>query len=164
MALTIIVVMSGATITMEGTIVTAKRTATIEKTEIIVETVPDRLLAVRTMKIVVPGLHPRGGRKTKGLQGTMITGEEAMMIAEYLIIIMTVAGMTPIAEEMIREEKTKKIVTKTEMQGMRMGRVDGPVEWIGVRSASTSGIVRRSVVNSLSLGLSSIGVVILRGP
>ena len=130
MVLTIIVVMSDATITMEGTIVTAKRTATIEKTEIIVETVPDRLLAVRTMKIVVPGLHPRGGRKTKGLQGTMITGEEAMMIAESLIIIMTVAGMILIAEEMIREEKTKKIVMKTEMQGTRMGRVDGPVEWI----------------------------------
>ena len=129
MALTIIVVMSDATITMEGTIVTEKRTAT-EKTEIIAETVPDRLLAVRTMKIVVPGLHPRGGRKTKGLQGTMITGEEAMMIAEYLIIIMTVAGMTLIAEEMIREEKTKKNVTKTELQGTRMGRVDGPVEWI----------------------------------
>ena len=121
--------MNGVTITI-GTIVTGGTTATTEMTEIIVGTVQDRLLAVRTMKIVVPGLHPRGGRKTKGLQGTMITGEEAMMIAEYLIIIMIVAGMTLIAEEMIREEKTRKSVTKTEVQDTRMGRVDGPVEWI----------------------------------
>lgn len=84
------------------------------------------------------------------------------MIAEYLIIILIVAGMTLIVEEMIKEEKRKKIASKTEMQDMRMGRADGPVEWIWVRSASTSGNVRRSVVDSL--GLSSIGVVILRGP
>ncbi len=122
--------MNDATITI-GTTATAGTTAnTTEMTEIIAETVQDLLLAARTMKIVVPGLHPPGGRKTKGLQGTMITGEEAMMIAEYLIIIMTVAGMTLIVEEMIKEEKRKKIASKTEMQDTRMGRVDGPVEWI----------------------------------
>jgi hypothetical protein len=44
-------------------------------------------------KIVVPGLRPPGGRlMIEGLQGTMITGEGVMMIAERLIIIMTDAG------------------------------------------------------------------------
>ena len=154
--------MNDVTMVTIGRTVTAETTATTGTTEIIAESVQDLLLAARTLKIVVPGLHPRGGRKTKGLQGTMITGEEAMMIAEYLIIILIVAGMTLIVEEMIKEEKRKKIASKTEMQDMRMGRADGPVEWIWVRSASTSGNVRRSVVDSL--GLSSIGVVILRGP
>jgi len=90
--------------------------------------VQDRLLAAQTMKIVDPGLHPPGGRKTKGLQGTMITGEEAMMTAKCLIIIMIVAGMTSNGEEMTRGAMTKKTDTKTEVQGMRMGRVVGPVE------------------------------------
>lgn len=56
-------------------------------------TVPDRLLAVRPqiMMNVDPGLHP-GGRKIEGLQGTMITGEGAMMTAEGLIIMLTDAG------------------------------------------------------------------------
>lgn len=65
----------------------------------------DRLLAALTMKIVDPGLRPPGGRKTKGLQGMTMNGEE-----------------------MTRGAMRKKIDTKTEMQGMRMGRVVGPVE------------------------------------
>lgn len=54
------------------------------------------LVALNTM-IVAPGLHlPAGGiMKRENLQGTMITGREAMMMtAESLIIIMTAAGMT----------------------------------------------------------------------
>lgn len=43
---------------------------------------------VPTTRNVVPGLHLPGGRlMIEGLQGTMITGEEALMIAEGLIII-----------------------------------------------------------------------------
>ena len=62
--------------------------------QLIAETAPDRLLAVPNMMTVArPGLRPPGGRLTiEGLQGTMITGEEAMMTAEGLIIIMTDAG------------------------------------------------------------------------
>ena len=55
------------------------------------------LLVVPTTMIVAPGLHLLVGgiMKRENLQGTMITGGEAMMmIAEFLIIIMTVAGMT----------------------------------------------------------------------
>lgn len=55
------------------------------------------LVALNSM-IVAPGLHlPVGGiMKRENLQGTMITGGEAMMMtAESLIIIMTAAGMTP---------------------------------------------------------------------
>jgi hypothetical protein len=60
----------------------------------IVVTVPGRLPVARPliMKNVDPGLHPPGGRKIEGLQGTMITDEEAMMTAEGLIIILTDAG------------------------------------------------------------------------
>lgn len=56
-----------------------------------------RLLVAQITMIVAPGLHlPVGGiMKRENLQGTMITGGEAMMMtAESLIIIMTVAGMT----------------------------------------------------------------------
>jgi len=61
-----------------------------------VGTVPDHLLAAAlNLRIVDPGLRPPGGRiLIEGLQGTMITGEEAMMTADPLIIIMTAAGMT----------------------------------------------------------------------
>jgi hypothetical protein len=54
------------------------------------------LLAVPMSMIVAPGLHLLvGGIMKRGnLQGTMITGREAMMMtAESLIIIMTAAGM-----------------------------------------------------------------------
>lgn len=55
------------------------------------------LLAALITMIVAPGLRlPVGGiMKRENLQGTMITGGEAMMMtAESLIIIMTAAGMT----------------------------------------------------------------------
>lgn len=55
------------------------------------------LLVVPNSMIVAPGLHLPVGEimKRENLQGTMITGGEAMMMtAESLIIIMTVAGMT----------------------------------------------------------------------
>lgn len=92
-----------------------------------------RLLAAHlpNLTIVVhPGLHPPGGRLTiKGLQGTMITGEEAMMTAERLIIILNVAGMT--IDAGTTEDATKKMnATTTGLQGTRTGMAVGRlVEW-----------------------------------
>jgi len=90
-------------------------------------TVPDHLLAVQNMTIVDPGLRPTRGRiLIEGLQGTMITGEEAMMTAESLIIIMTVAGMITIVAGTI-EDVTRR--TNATMTGpdMRMVKVVGLV-------------------------------------
>lgn len=79
------------------------------------------------MIVVHPGLHLPGGRLTiNGLQGTMITGAEAMMTAERLIIIMTAVGMIKIAAEMTEDAKTKKNDTTTG-RGMLMAK-DGRVE------------------------------------
>jgi len=90
-------------------------------------TVPDHLLAAQNMTIVDPGLRPTRGRiMIEGLQGTMITGEEAMMTAESLIIIMTVAGMISIVAGTI-EDVTRR--TNATMTGpdMRMVKVVGLV-------------------------------------
>jgi hypothetical protein len=99
-----------------------------EKIGIIGVIVQSRLLAAQSTTIVDPGLRPPGGRKTEGLQGTMITGEEVMMTAKCLIIIMIVAGMTMNDEETIKGAMIKKTATKIEMQDTRMGREVGPVE------------------------------------
>jgi hypothetical protein len=86
-----------------------------------VVTVPG-LPAVAIMKIVVPGLHPRRGNlMIEGLQGTMITGEEAMMTADHLIIMMIVAGMTMNENATTEDAMKKKIVTTTGLQDPRMG-------------------------------------------
>jgi hypothetical protein len=90
-------------------------------------TVPDHLLAALNMTIVDPGLRPLRGRiMIKGLQGTMITGEEAMMIADPLTIIMTVAGMNTNAAGTIADVTRR---TNALMKGldMRMVKVDGLV-------------------------------------
>jgi hypothetical protein len=86
-------------------------------------------LAEANMMIVVhPGLRLPGGRLTiNGLQGTMITGAEAMMTAERLIIIMTAVGMIKIAAEMTEDATKKKNDTKTGHRGMSMAK-DGRVE------------------------------------
>jgi len=87
----------------------------------IVVTVPG-LPAVASMKSVVPGLHPRRGNlMIEGLQGTMITGEEAMMTADHLIIMMIVAGMTMIENATTEDAMKKKNVTTTGPQDPRMG-------------------------------------------
>jgi len=86
----------------------------------IVVTVPG-LPAVANTKSV-PGLHPgRGNLMIEGLQGTMITGEEAMMTADHLIIMMIVAGMTMTENATTEDAMKKKIVTTTGPQDPRMG-------------------------------------------
>jgi hypothetical protein len=90
--------------------------------------VPDHLLAALTMTIVDPGLRPPGGRiLIEGLQGTMITGEEAMMTADPLIIIMTVVGMIWTAVGTTEDVKRRTIDT-TIGRDMQMVKVVGPVE------------------------------------
>lgn len=90
---------------------------------------PGRLLAapLPNMKIVAhPGLHPPGGRlMIKGLQGTMITGEEVMMTAERLIIILNVAGMIT-TDAGTTEDATKKMnASRTGLRGTRTGKAVG---------------------------------------
>jgi len=90
-------------------------------------TVPDHLLAAQNMTIVDPGLRPTRGRiMIEGLQGTMITGEEAMMTADSLIIIMTVAGMISIVAGTIEDVTRRTNATMTEPD-MRMVKVVGLV-------------------------------------
>lgn len=96
-------------------------------------TVPDRLLAVLNTTIVDPGLHPPGGRiMIEGLQGTMITGEEAMMTADPLIIIMTAAGMITTAAG-TTEDVTRRMIATMKGRDMRpvkvVGLVEGSLEW-----------------------------------
>jgi hypothetical protein len=103
-------------------------TGTIAGTiDIAVNALGPPLVEVNMMIVVHPGLHLPGGRLTiNGLQGTMITGAEAMMTAERLIIIMTAVGMIKIAAEMTEDAKKKKNDTTTG-RGMLMAK-DGRVE------------------------------------
>ena len=97
-------------------------TATGKTVHPTVGTVPDRLPAGPSTMIVAPGLRPLGGRlMIEGLQGTMITGEEVMMIAEGLIIMLTDAGT-------IEDATRKKTASTKGLQGMRMEMVVGLVE------------------------------------
>jgi hypothetical protein len=86
------------------------------------------LAEVNMMIVAHPGLRLPGGRlMINGLQGTMITGAEAMMTAERLIIIMTAVGMIKIAAEMTKGATKKKNDTKKGRRGMLMAK-DGRVE------------------------------------
>ena len=95
---------------------------------------PGHLLVVPNMTTVVrPGLRPPGGRlMIKGLQGTMITGEEAMMTADPLIIIMTDAGTNQNDAE-TTGDATRKMSATTIGRGTQTVMADGRVEWILVR-------------------------------
>jgi hypothetical protein len=85
------------------------------------------LVALNMMNVVHLGLRPLGGRLTiKGLQGTMITGAEAMMTAERLIIILTVAGTIRTDAETIEDVTTKKSASMKD-QDTQMEK-DGRVE------------------------------------
>jgi len=68
----------------------------------------------------------------KGLQGTMITGEEAMMTADPLIIIMTDAG-TNQNDVGTTGDATRKMSATTIGRGTQTAMADGRVEWILVR-------------------------------
>jgi len=101
-----------------------------KRTEITAATDLDLLAEHKNMTIVVPGLRPPGGRlMIEGLQGTMITGEEAMMTAEGLTIMLTAAGMNKTAgAEMTEDAKRRMNASKRGLQGTRTGMADGPVE------------------------------------
>jgi hypothetical protein len=81
-------------------------------------------------KNVAPGLRPPGGRLTiEGLQGTMITGGEAMMIAEGLIIMLTDAG-TILTDAGTTENATRKMTAMKSVQGMQTVMAVGLVEMV----------------------------------
>lgn len=82
----------------------------------------------------------------KGLQGTMITGEEAMMTADPLIIIMTDAGTNQNDAE-TTGDATRKMSATTIGRGTQTVMADGRVEWILVRyRARDKKFGRRSMV------------------
>ena len=110
---------------------TGTGTTVTEKTGATAVTALDLLAEHKNMTIVVPGLRPPGGRlMIEGLQGTMITGEEAMMTVEGLIIIMIVVGMNPTGAETTEDVKRRMNASKKGLQGTRTGMADGPVEEI----------------------------------
>jgi hypothetical protein len=88
-------------------------------------TVPGRLLVAKTI-VAPPGLRPPGGRlMIEGLQGTMITGEEAMMIAEALIML-TDAGTILTDAGTIEDatRRTSRIGPRGTQTEMAVGRVE----------------------------------------
>ncbi len=74
----------------------------------------------------------------EGLQGTMITGEEAMMTADSLIIIMTAAGMTTTAAGTIEDVKRRMIDLK-KGRGMQMVMAVGLVKSSWCRGRTNPG-------------------------
>ena len=89
---------------------------------------PGLPVALNTTNVVQSGLRPPGGRlMIKGLQGTMITGAEAMMTAEPLIIILTAAGTIRTDAE-TTEDATKKTNALMRGLGTQMEK-GGRVEW-----------------------------------
>ncbi len=97
--------------TIDVTIVTV----IVEMTDIVV-TAPGRLPAVANMMNVAGPRPLRGRLMIKGLQGTMITGAEVMMIAEGLIL-MTAVGMIKTAAGTTGGATTKMTATTTDHQG-----------------------------------------------
>ena len=113
------VVMIGE-MTVTGTTVTKKK-----DTAVIAQDPP---VVLNLMNDVHLGLLFQGGRLTiKDLQGTMITGAEAMMTAERLIIILTAAGTIRTDAE-TTEDATTKTSALMRGRGTQMER-DGRVEW-----------------------------------
>jgi hypothetical protein len=101
---------------------------TVGMIDIVVNVLGPPLAEANMMIVAHPGLRLPGGRlMINGLQGTMITGAEAMMTAERLIIIMTAVGMIKIAAEMTEDATKKKNDTTTGHRGMLMAK-DGRVE------------------------------------
>ena len=118
-----IVVMNVATI---GEMIVTETTVT-KKTDTAV-IVQGPLVALNMMNVVHLGLRSLEERLTiKGLQGTMITGAEAMMTAERLIIILTAAGTIRTDAE-TTEDATKKKSASMRDRGTQM-EMHGRVEW-----------------------------------
>lgn len=96
----------------------------------------DHPLAAPNLRIVDPGLRPPGGRNLiEGLQGTMITGEEDMMTADPLIIIMTAAGMTAGTTEDVK----RRMNAMKKGRDMQMVKVVGLVKSSGVDGRANPG-------------------------
>jgi len=103
----------------------------VTKTIAIVVNALGLLPVAESMKNVVQGLHlKRRNMMIEGLQGTMITGEEAMMTADHLIIMMIVAGMTMTGNATIEDVKTKKTAMRIGLQDPRMVVKDGVEELV----------------------------------
>jgi hypothetical protein len=106
--------------TVTGTTVTKKK-----DTDVIAQGPP---VGLNMMNVVHLGLRFKGESLTiKGLQGTMITGAEAMMTAERLIIILTAAGTIRTDAE-TTEDATTKTSALMRGRGTQMEK-DGRVEW-----------------------------------
>ena len=119
----IIVVMNVVMIdemTVTGTTVTKKKDTAA--------TAQSPPVAPNMMSVVNLGLRFLGeSLMIKGLQGTMITGAEAMMTAERLIIILTAVG-TIRTDAGTTEDATTKTSALMRGRGTQMGK-DGRVEW-----------------------------------
>ena len=115
----IIVAMIGE-MTVTGTTVTKKKdTAVIAQ--------GPQTVGLNMMNVVRLGLQFPGERLTiKDLQGTMITGAEAMMTAERLTIILTAVGTIRTDAETTEDATTK---TNALMRGRGQMERDGRVEW-----------------------------------
>ena len=133
-----------ALITIDGTTGVNLRAMTVTgksalsgKNGLTVANVQGRLLVAMITMIVAPGLRLLVGgiMKRENLQGTMITGGEAMMMtAESLILIMIVAGMTTTGDVTIVQAGAMKGTNGTtiELLGMPMATVDGRVKGLMV--------------------------------
>ena len=112
------VAMIGEMIVIGTTVIKKKDTAVIAQGPPVV---------VNLMNVVRLSLQFPGERLTiKDLQGTMITGAEAMMTAERLIIILTAAGTIRTDAE-TTEDATTKTNALMRGRGTQMER-DGRVE------------------------------------
>ena len=96
-------------------------------------------VALNTTNVAQLGLRFLGERLTiKDLQGTMITGAEAMMTAERLIIILTAAG-TIRTDAGTTEDATTKTSALMRGRGTLLMERDGRVEWYLFSMVETDG-------------------------
>ena len=94
-------------------------------------------VALNMTSVVQLGLRFLGERLTiKDLQGTMITGAEAMMTADRLIIILTAAGTIRTDAETTEDATTK---TSALMRGGTLMERDGRVKWYLFSMVETDG-------------------------
>ena len=122
----VLITIAVMTVVMIGVMTATEKTAMIDTAGIVLDPLPVVEVPI-TMIVAQPGLHPQGGTMIEGLQGTMITGAEAMMTADHLIIMMTVVGMIKTKGATIEGVTTKKNAMKNGPPGTRTEK-DGLVE------------------------------------
>jgi len=130
-----------------GTTVTGKTEATV----VTAQDRPAEEEEEATPKIVVPGLHPPGGRMIEGLQGTMIIDGGTMMTEKDLTIVMIAAGMITTAVVMTEDARIEKTDMKTGLQDRRTGMAIGPVERSSDAGANRTTASRGFYVSTRSL-------------